>query len=80
MNHDERMHELLYSNDGREEMCERICKLESLATEMAIVIGVYDLYSSSHDEEMLPALPIFADRLEELGIDVPSVGVEVPNV
>ena len=28
MTHDERMHELLYSNEGRAEQCERICKLE----------------------------------------------------
>lgn len=30
MTHDERMHELLYSNEGRVEQCERICKLEGL--------------------------------------------------
>lgn len=29
--HDERMHELLYSCDGRVEICEHICKLEDLA-------------------------------------------------
>lgn len=32
--HDERMHELLYSNDGRVEQCERICKLEELVKEL----------------------------------------------
>lgn len=35
--HDERMHELLYSNDGRVEQCEYICKLEEdLAAEQAL--------------------------------------------
>lgn len=31
--HDERMHSCLYSNDGRVELCERICKLEGLVLE-----------------------------------------------
>lgn len=34
MTHDERMHQLLYSNEGRVEQCERICKLEELARDM----------------------------------------------
>lgn len=38
MTHDERMHELLYSNDGREEMCERICNLEELVLDGLCVI------------------------------------------
>jgi hypothetical protein len=34
---EERMHELLYSNDGRVEQCEYICKLEEdLAAEQAL--------------------------------------------
>lgn len=32
--HDQRMHELLYSNEGRVEQCERICKLEDLVRDM----------------------------------------------
>ena len=34
MTHDERMHELLYSNEGRVEQCERICKLEEICIGM----------------------------------------------
>lgn len=29
MTHDERMHACLYSNDGRVELCERLCSLEA---------------------------------------------------
>ena len=40
MTHEERMHELLYSNDGRVELCERIIKLEKLVTDsLAVVLG-----------------------------------------
>ena len=34
MTHDERMHQLLYSNEGRVEQCERICRLEELVRDM----------------------------------------------
>ena len=34
MTHEERMHELLYSNEGRVEQCERICKLEEICISM----------------------------------------------
>lgn len=37
--HDKRMHELLYSNEGRVEQCERICKLEELAKDMLEYMG-----------------------------------------
>lgn len=36
MTHEERMHELLYSNDGRVEQCERICKLEDIINGMLL--------------------------------------------
>lgn len=73
----ERMHHHLYSNEGRVEQCERICKLEALATEMAVVIAVLDLAISAYDDEQPPALPLFADRLAGLEIEVPSLGFEV---
>lgn len=38
--HDERMHSCLYSNDGRVELCERICKLEELVSDcLSVVCG-----------------------------------------
>lgn len=38
--HDERMHELLYSCDGRVEICERIIKLEKLVIDsLAVILG-----------------------------------------
>ena len=79
MTHEERMHELLYSNEGRVEQCERICKLEKLATQMAVVIGVYDLTMSYYNDENPPALPLFAAEMKELDLEVPSLGFELPN-
>lgn len=38
--HDKRMHELLYSNEGRVEQCERICQLEQLVDDsLAVILG-----------------------------------------
>lgn len=71
------MHELLYSNEGRVEWCERICKLEKLATQMAVIIGIYDLTMNYYNDENPPALPLFAAEMKELGIDVPNLGFEV---
>ena len=41
MTHDERMHQLLYSNEGRVEQCERICKLEELVWSMGKLLDVF---------------------------------------
>ena len=76
---EERMHHHLYSNEGREEQCKRICKLEELATKMAVVIGVYDLTMSYYNDENPPALPLFAAEMKELDLEVPSLGFELPN-
>lgn len=76
---EERMHHHLYSNEGREEQCERICKLEKLATKMAVIIGVYDLTMSYYNDENPPALPLFAVEMKELDLEVPSLGFEIPN-
>ena len=35
---EERMHACLYSNDGRVEQCERICKLEELVQDMDVLL------------------------------------------
>ena len=38
--HEKRMHDLLYSNEGRVEQCERICKLEQLVDDsLAVILG-----------------------------------------
>lgn len=76
---EERMHHHLYSNEGREEQCKRICKLEELATKMAVVIGVYDLTMSYYNDENPPALPLFAAEMKELDLEVPSLGFELPS-
>lgn len=36
--HEKRMHELLYSNEGRVEQCERICSLEKVAKELWLLL------------------------------------------
>ena len=48
MTHDERMHELLYSNEGRVEQCERICKLEEICISM-----ITDYLCCADDRHML---------------------------
>ena len=64
MTHDERMHQLLYSNEGRVEQCERICRLEELVRDMwhhgmCSCAEKYDCYSCKYE---------FPDRIEELGV------------
>lgn len=76
---EDRMHHHLYSNEGREEQCKRICKLEDLATKMAAIIGVYDLTMGYYNDENPPALPLFAVEMKELDLEVPSLGFEIPN-
>lgn len=59
MTHDERMHELLYSNEGRVELCERICKLERLVFDALsfATACVWHLNELAGCERMAPGLP-----------------------
>ena len=76
MTHDERMHELLYSNEGRVEQCERICKLEGLVfdTLTFALACVWHLNEIAGYERMEPSAPTtitFASllqRAKELGV------------
>ena len=73
MTHDERMHQLLYSNEGRVEQCERICKLEEL---------VRDMWGGMCDHERCGTCPNWLDwqegyngceyhkRMRKLGVEV----------
>lgn len=69
MTHDERMHELLYSNEGRVEQCERICKLESLVFDsLSFALAcVWHLNEIAGYERMEPTAPTtisFAELLQ----------------
>lgn len=81
MTHDERMHELLYSNDGREEMCERICNLEELVLVLmhcADENGDCDTCSiNGNQPELNPWLGCDALRemIQELGLWANELGV-----
>lgn len=76
MTHDERMHELLYSNEGRVEQCERICKLEglvfdTLAFTLACVCHLNEIAGLESMEPSSPVTTEFAKLLqcaEELGV------------
>lgn len=59
MTHEERMHELLYSNEGRVEQCERICKLEGLVfdTLTFALACVWHLNEIAGYERMEPSSP-----------------------
>ena len=59
MTHEERMHELLYSNDGRVEQCERICKLEGLVYDTLVfaIACVWHLNEIAGCDRMAPGLP-----------------------
>lgn len=72
MTHDERMHQLLYSNEGRVEQCERICRLEELASLMHFVLWSIELTTSwrfEGDGGMFDSA-YFAGKLRELGVEV----------
>lgn len=59
-----RMHQCLYSNDGREELCERVCKLEMLAKDMwPHILDAY--YSGEMSYEDYVSI---SDRMQELGV------------
>ena len=76
MTHDERMHELLYSTDGRVEQCERICKLEALvfdamASYLALVWITNEHVGCERMEPSSPATIRFRalqQRAKELGV------------
>lgn len=68
MSQKERMHELLYSNDGRVELCERICKLEAENAKLCEL--VLELYEMAQPEAPSMFEAEFADRLRELGVEV----------
>lgn len=69
MTHEERMHELLYSNEGRVEQCERICKLEGLVFDalsftLACVWNLNELAGYDRTEPSSPATVTFASLLQ----------------
>ena len=64
MSQKERMHELLYSNDDRVELCERICNLEAEHAKLRELVDYMTpiaLYEASEQER---------DRMRELGAEV----------
>lgn len=68
MTHEERMHELLYSNEGRVEQCERICKLEglvfdTLAFALACVWHLNEIAGYERMESGIPTTDTFASLL-----------------
>lgn len=76
MTHEERMHELLYSNEGRVEQCERIVKLEGLVFDcltfaLSSVWLLNELAGCDRMEPSSPATKAFASllqRAKELGV------------
>lgn len=58
----DRIHEILYSTDSREELAERIVKLEELAEDACKVLR--NRYKKWFDGT------VFAERMRELGIEV----------
>lgn len=69
MTHEERMHELLYSNEGRVEQCERICKLEGLVFDtltfaLACVWHLNEIAGMDSMEPSSPATTKFAELLQ----------------
>lgn len=67
--HEERMHELLYSNEGRVEQCERICKLEGLVFDtlsftLACVWHLNEIAGMDSMEPSSPATTKFAELLQ----------------
>ena len=73
---EKRMHELLYSNEGRVEQCERICKLEQLVDDsLAVILGwAWKLNEiGGHDKYDPDTLPMetfskLLSRAKELGV------------
>lgn len=69
MTHDERMHQLLYSNEGRVEQCERICKLEELVRDMWDFYCVVPDEPYTSKEEIDFSVDVWR-RMRELGVEV----------
>lgn len=69
MTHDERMHQLLYSNEGRVEQCERICKLEELVRDMWDFCCVVPDEPYTSKEEIDFSVDVWR-RIRELGVEV----------
>lgn len=65
---EERMYEHLYSNEGRVEQCERICKLEKLARNLWECC-TYVMEGGTVTREYGEALE---EQMRELGIEVES--------
>ena len=73
---DERMHELLYSNEGRVEQCERICRLESLVFDCLAVLCGWTMALNEHMgydkfDATTPTAQTFTrfqERARELGV------------
>lgn len=68
MTHDERMHQLLYSNEGRVEQCERICRLEELVRDMWDFYCVVPDEPYASKEEIDFSVDVWR-RMRELGVD-----------
>lgn len=69
MTHDERMHQLLYSNEGRVEQCERICKLEELVRDMWDFYCVVPDEPYTSKEEIDFSVDVWR-RMRELGVEL----------
>ena len=76
MTHDERMHQLLYSNEGRVEQCERICRLEELVRDMWRFTStackkhprLFDPAAQGEQMVQLNMIDAFKQRMSELGV------------
>lgn len=76
--YERRRHELLYSNEGRVEQCERILELEKVAKELWLLLmftGNDDAYAEigfGGKQAVIDAYKL-RDRMVELGIVLPQV-------
>lgn len=68
MTHDERMHQLLYSNEGRVEQCERICRLEDENASLREAIA--DLWPRAAFTMHKENRESWVKLLRELGVEV----------
>lgn len=58
MSQKERMHELLYSNDDRVELCERICNLEAENTKLRLLL---EGLAHCHKDNPHETCPLYRD-------------------
>lgn len=80
MTTDERIHEILYSTDSREELASRIAELEEFAQDLWQFTGaackkyprMFDPAAQGPQMVQLNALDAFDQRMRELGIEVPE--------